>query len=50
MAGGVTQEAWKSCLDSSLAVVGKGCGPLPPHLLVALSCNFSGLGKFKVTV
>ena len=36
--------------DSSLAVVRKGCGPLLPHLSVAMSCDFSGLGKFKVTV
>lgn len=49
MAGGVTQEAWKPCLGSSLAVVRKGCGPLPPHLSMALSCDFTGLGKFKVT-
>lgn len=50
MAGGVTQEAWKPCLGSSLAVVRKECGPLLPHLSVALSCDFTGLGKFKVTV
>lgn len=52
MAGGVTQEAWKPCSGSSLAVcvVGKGCGPLLPHLSVALSCDYTGLGKFKVTV
>lgn len=36
--------------DSSLAVVRKVCGPMLPHLSVAMSCDFSGLGKFKVTV
>lgn len=50
MAGGVTQEAWKPCSASSLAVGRKGCGPLLPHLSVALSCDFRGLRKFKVTV
>lgn len=39
-----------SHMDSSLAVVRKGCGSLLPHLSVAMSCDFSGLGKFKVTV
>lgn len=29
---------------------GAWCWPLLPHLSVALSCDFSGLGKFKVTV
>lgn len=36
--------------DSSLAAVRKVRGPLLPHLSVAMSCDFSGLGKFKVTV
>lgn len=51
-------ERWleRSCrepgshVDSSLAVVRKVRGPLLPHLSVAMSCDFSGLGKFKVTV
>lgn len=49
MAGGVTQEAWKPCLGSSLAGT-EGVRTLLPHLSVALSRDFSGLVKFKVTV
>lgn len=40
----------KPCLGSCLAVLRKGGGPLLPRLSMALSCDFSGLGKFKVTV
>lgn len=48
MAREVTQGAWKP--RRQLPGYGKeGVGAPLPHLSVAMSCDFSGLGKFKVT-
>ena len=50
-------DGWQGDTGSLEAMLGQfpgcgeeGCGPLLPHLSVALSCDCSGRGKFKVTV